>query len=318
MKPLKPITLTLAQFKQERIVLESFVHPGDEVIVARQADFGRDGYEQPLPPDGTRAWVVGHTTYFNFVGHNNGHLEPGVYRRHGHAVYQYFDAEGKQQFGHLNPHQLIFADPLIEKHQDRREGPIWDMYHDGTRVADLPETSVMVGDIVKVSGRVAASFRQWDGLARVDGVEYHWNSIMDQFDPNGTGLYRLTPIEGGFTTTANESEVALHERGNYYWNLHDKSKLKFADLKEKAGFYKSIGKSVELRNPASGNYAWGLDEALDYLSQGRGAGFVNPIALFGARPNGFVHLFDFPDLPALAKEIREETLRGFDRTVPTT
>ena len=313
---MKPLILTKAQDQQTRVVLGEFLAMGDEVIVCRNTRDPESLHYTKLPPDGTRAWVVGFTTYFDFHGRVGRYdRKPGVYRRYGAPVFQWIDEAGNEQIGRLHTHHLIWADASLDPQKTRRDTEIWRIHDKGVFVRDLPETPVIEGDIVQLADHFKGHFP--NDVARVEGIDYSWDGSMDQFngDP-AANIYRLTPLEGGFTMNLNANAFVLKERGNYYWYEHDPSQMKFADLKDKASFYKSVGLSEELRNPHSGNYAWSLHEALDYLSEGKGAGIVkhgNPFAPLGAEPSKTVHLYDFPTMPDLAKEIREATLHGFNR-----
>ena len=112
---MKPLILTKAQDQQTRVVLGEFLAMGDEVIVCRNTRDPESLHYTKLPPDGTRAWVVGFTTYFDFHGRVGRYdRKPGVYRRYGAPVFQWIDEAGNEQIGRLHTHHLIWADASLD------------------------------------------------------------------------------------------------------------------------------------------------------------------------------------------------------------
>lgn len=314
------IELTEEQKQQKRIVLDAFLVAGDEVIVLR-SKHGDTSYDH-LPPDGTRAFVVGHSTYFRHVDRaTRMGRKPGVYRGWGASICQ-FEENGKKVFRHLCPHSLIFADTTIDPQATRREGTYtWEMCHDGVYIGGLPELPFYEGDLVSVDATLLSIFP--DGEARIENIEYAWMADASDKPLEDRLIYRLMPVSGGFTTNAAGRHLQLKERGLFYHyeqtpDLIDQ--FPYKDLFEKARFFMAVDKAVQMKNEKAGNYGFTVEEAEEMLRAGKGAFISSHIF---TRPNtwaqrgrptnemGPVWLYDIPEYPELAAQCRELTLKAF-------
>lgn len=297
---------------------DRFLMKGDVLIVSNNPSSKSERSDISQYPDGTKLQCVGfieYTTERDFGGITS-EKPRGVYLNRGAALYRVEGGDVDSEPFTYSYSQLVSPSSHIDP-KKRMSSVEWKTEKEPVRIGDIPEREFVIGDWVgfKDGSCVNSGFS--------DGALYdHCEVASTSTTPEGENLFdvRVFQIDSRGKVEAADSrsyiagdQLELVARGNYYWWLHDKSKIRFNSLAEEAAFYAGLGECVQVRHPSTGLYdPYSLDEqelALDMIRRGEIAVLRSAGGLFGAI--GGVTGWRYPNLPDLERRLREETLRGF-------
>lgn len=295
--------------KPDRIISEQYLRPGDFVAYHFVEADDDDGYTKRQYPNGHQFVVTGHSEYLDHVPINRSTLArpAGVYKRFGRVFLR--DAITDQPIKEtISPHYLVFVDPEVKKADRRLECHTVRMCQTGERISDLPALPYEIGDRV----RWLDKDRFGDGLgrgevAKIGNINYHYIGLFCSDEVTPMPLYDIVFPQGGQTSVRPE-DIELVERGNYYHWQHDRTQLKFESLAEEASFYKSLGFSEEIRNPATQFFSWSQREAVEAIRRGEACAYrVSTVPFSGAK---CISVIAFPTMPELHARLRAATMEG--------
>ena len=223
---------------------------------------------------------------------------PGVYHCNGSVSVWLSD-------GRIVPGD--YSIEMIDKDEERRRSVAMRdengvLHAKQVRLGDLPPTKFWEGDEVRVHFPNNEYAEQKMTIGRID------YSFMHKRRDNGSPwpFYDINLAQGG-TTSAEESWIELVERGNI-WKYYHNEPLSFIDLKEEAHFFRLIGQTEEMRNPANGIYRWTKEEVLEAIKNGEVHGFFIKGFIFGRGLH--IHAMRFKN-EELGKRVAQATLEGF-------
>ena len=275
-------------------MINQLIRVGDVVIITIEGESRAWGYN-PCP-DGTRATVLGFTEihYGRLSGVG---LPPGVYANRSWVKLRLDDGrEHTEYHGRLAladaaeyERRLVAFRAHQQEHPDDRGEEF---------LRELPETPFWEGDIVRV---------------RMDGPEYYvvvhidYANLAAATAQGPHPAYRIRHHVFGHELTVAADDVLLFERGRVWKFFHDEP-ITFRDLKEEAEFFDRLGHTDEVRNPASGLYAWAINEVLAAIRDGIAHGFTVSSGFFGTGPGISGKRFRNAELGA---RVAAATLAGF-------
>lgn len=166
---------------------------------------------------------------------------------------------------------------------------------DGKFLRELPETAFWEGDKVRHCGvEVVVQYIEYQciGARRTDGSPMPIYSVK---------------YPAGYSRIAGDDELTLVERGNLWKHYHGEP-VSFSSLEEECIFNAMIGLEEELRNPATGNYAWTKDQVLEAIRSGAAHGMKMSSGFFGTTPSPYAVRFKNEEL---GRRVAEATLAGF-------
>lgn len=292
-----------------RAVIGSYnVKIGDTVRVDLSLLDSESRHYYKGPPDGTELTICGFRQCDRYYGPTErlylDGREPGLYRSYGKPIGQY-EVEVEGRYGNSRETKYVQLDTHAIRLINREQTPDVrasqeHLFNKGWRIDDLPQVPFYPGDMIRakpdsrtVSGNSVEEFVGKDPV-RVENVEWHWDNMPVRIELNGGG-----------TTSTDPENFDLVERGNYYWWEHDRTKLKFKDIREETAFYYSLGMMHQLRSPKTGNYRWGQKEAFRACLEGVGDVVKDSGSFFGS--SNFPTLYKFDDsLKDLADRCRAE------------
>lgn len=268
----------------KNIILNCFMKIGDRVKM-NWTDTS-DGWDtRERKPNGTCGVVVGFHEYFVYYDVSNANGKKfGKYRCNGNPYVLWDDGESEI----VSPHDICFEDPYYVH-------PVVDseyckLFQTEAFVEDLPTLPLMVGNHLLLGGE---RFNQHTNVSWFNQpmviVGIDWNHVGTKCNDGITDypIYRITPTDGtgGQTNVRFEDIVSCDPTSGNYWAwLNDKSKLSFRDLQDEVSFYKSLGKVIQVRNPATGNYGWQLEQVTEAIKAGTVDLLSSSGSLFGSTP----------------------------------
>lgn len=283
------------------------------VICKENRDWGYNPCE-----DGTEATVTGFST-ITYGRINNFGYGPGVYVNHAWITVKTDDGkEWSEWSGRLT---------MVDEEEYKRRVAVWrekggmGCKEYKTKLRDIPETEFYEGDKVACA-EIQNRWEYMEGgspkYLRIANIHFEYmkeDGTMQKCNDGVTDmpLYDVSPEDStGCYTSTRPDDLTLIERGNVWKWFHDEP-LSFKDLSEEASFYRAIGRTEEVRNPASNNYAWTKDEILDAIRDGRVHGFSvsGPLFGFAQGPEDLHHhAIRFLD-EEVGKRVAAATLEGF-------
>lgn len=281
------------------MTLTELLEVGDEVVFKVDSERRRwmDTYKDV--PDGTKGIVCGfidsiiYERRVRVLG-----TPPGVYHRKGAASVWLPD-------GRVIPGD--YSIEMVDKEEEKRRDATLRDEHGiirtpQVRLGDLPETKFWEQDKVRVRFPYDHTVHDMT-VCQIDYESMH----SHRNDGSPWPFYGVNFREGG-QTNAEEAWIELIERGNV-WKYYNNQSLSFADIKEEAMFFKSVGNAEEVRNPANGLYSWSLEEVLEAVKTGQVHGFLDGVgSLFGSASH--ISAIRFKDLD-LGRRVARATLEGF-------
>jgi hypothetical protein len=281
---------------------------GDRIVFNMDRET-RGWHGRGVPDDGAVGTIVGKTRFIRHesrTGVGRAFREPGIYEQDGTSILR-FDGADEDVQGWNN--YINFADPITE--QQRRDEWInheikctiarGDYFRNSVRIGDLPDTPFWEGDRVTVAGERREYFI-------VQGISYGgWGP--QKADCYNLSAYDLVTGQSAYSTSRGLESLTLESRGNVWREAHGEP-LVFSSIAEETGYAESVGRTTEVRNPASGIYSWTKDEALDAIEAGIADGFTMPMVPFANHRTISMRRFHDRDL---GERVRAETLKGFDR-----
>jgi len=272
---------------------------GDEVIM--NMDKEARGWGRKGPADGTKGTVMGFWEYFTTENYNQGFCKPGIYRGNGAALVKW--ETGEVDF---DQHDLAIPKDLYEER--KKDTAYVNAFTEKVKVFDLPNFRFMVGNKVAVT-----NYDMENGTITAIDFEDIINLRTGELKPEEAWrknhIIKVDFDKGGTVRVA-ASDLVFLEYGNYWAYLNDKSELKFKDLQEEARFYRSLGKVTQLMNPATEDYSWTIEQAVEAVRKGEADLIGTAGSFFGSTPFPIVFKFD-EDLADLAARCRAEIIKGF-------
>jgi hypothetical protein len=293
-------------------MMGSLLRAGDAVTITIEKESREWGYN-PCP-DGTAATVVGfeETYHGRILG-----LAPGVYANEFWVRLRFADGKESTEFaGRIELTDKEESERRVAAYREalRLDPDYWK--NSRQRLRDLPGTpfwemdwvrAARTSGVVSIYERMPPSCRP--EILQVVGIDYH-HLATKCLDGSKFPAYRISSKVGaGWDTSASEDDLVLEERGPV-WKHYHKEPLSFPSLREEGNFFDWIGEADEVRNPASGLYAWTKEEALEAIRKGIAHGFSASNGLFGDGP--YISVKRFKD-PGLGARIAVATLEGFGR-----
>jgi hypothetical protein len=249
------------------------------VVVAKIGKENREWGYNPVP-DGTRGVIQGFGEIPYGRTNNFGH-KPGIYTNKSWCDVLF---EGKDETINISLFHL-----RDENGGYLNEGFFRDENEEPIRA--LPDTPFWEEDIV-----------------RYDGEECIVVSVDYRYDDARYNLSDKIPAGWGHSMV-HPDLITLLRRGNVWKYYHDEP-ITFESLEDEANFFKRIGHTIEVRNPANNLYAWTLNEVLDAIEAGIADGFAVSHGIFGV--GGLNHVaFKFVGHDDLAARTRTKTLAEF-------
>lgn len=149
-------------------------------------------------------------------------------------------------------------------------------YEDGNFLRELPETPFWEDDIVR-DIKTKKEFK-------VVRIEYKVNyEIANTGIACNLNIFVLSDDFGsGWEQGYRENELELVSRGKI-WKYYHNEPIEFSDIKEEGNFYKRIGECEDVRNPATNNYVWTLEEVLQAIKDGIVDAFYMSSGIFGTK-----------------------------------
>jgi hypothetical protein len=292
-------------------MIESVLQVGDEVVITIPQENREFGYN-PCP-DGSRATVLGFGE-IDYGRINNMAKAPGTYLNRAWTKvllengHRYTEYTGRLQMTDRDMYRR-----RVSEWQSRRESG---EAENEEFLRDLPDTPFWEGD--KVSIR-----RTHPAVTSVYGpesptttepkelvvVRIRYRYLTDtRHDGSQYPAYHVSDKLGGdWDTTVSEQEMTLMERGNVWRHFHGKQ-VTFADLREEANFYVTIGQTCDVRNPDNGLYRWTKDEVLGAIKNGIVDSFMMGGGMFGS--TGHIQAIKFRN-EDLGRRVSAMTLEGF-------
>jgi hypothetical protein len=261
-------------------------------------------------PDGTVATVIGFgESTWGRVG--NCGLKPGTHLCRSAVKCRLED--GRVETASSVNVELQDSEEYARRKAGYKYDPDKDRNADWLR--DLPETAFWEGDVVRFKNPCKdVRFGEVHPTKRViQRVNYH-HMTQTCNDGSPYPFYDVSDsLNGGWHCSAKEQDLELVERGNVWKHFYGEP-LTFADLKEEANFFTSLGHTTEVRNPANGLYKWTLEEVLQGIRDGIVHGFTMGGGWFGSAPSICATRFHNEEL---GRRVAAETLKGFpDEPIP--
>ena len=300
----------------EKVILSRYLYIGDRIAM-EASDESRSYNTDSVKgiPDGTQGTVVGFYRYKQAYGPDERYLLkgpnmgiPGIYEGNG-ATYVLWD-NGIANRPSL--HDVVFVDKALNEIR-RKDSEYHKAFEVMVKISDLPKLPYMIGNIVLLKPGTI-SFGENGRYVRINRIDYLKAKDFCNDGVTPFPIYGICPADAtGPSTSVRADDIErLINPGNYWrWENDQRDKLVFKDLQEEAGFYSSLGFSEQLRNPATDNYRWTLEEAVDVIEAGNADVIKDSGSWFGSTP--FPTLYKYHDLPDLSRRLREETLKGFNR-----
>lgn len=249
-------------------------------------------------PDGTEGVIIGFYEALSYTGRIGSRInEPGVYHRRGAAIVWLPDGQ-KYQTG-TSELELVDREEndrrLAEFRALQKSDPNWHE-KEYTRIGDLPELPFWEGDVVRDD--------HW-GEVEINRIDYHQIG-QKRNDKSPMPIYGVKLKDGG-TSVCQNNEPQLVSRGNV-WKYYHKEPLSFGGVEEEAAFYTWIGRTKDIKNPRTDNYAWTKDEVLAAIKRGDAHAFQVTSGLSRSLP--FERAIRFID-EDVGERVRKATLEGF-------
>jgi len=287
--------------KDNRVILECFLRIGD-TIVSQNSDSSKE-YRTITVPDGVKGVVIGFHRYKRAIGRNEvrSNRPVGIYEQNGAVCVKWETGETSTP----SCHDIAFID---DETKDMRaaDSVYRKAFKEALYLSPLPEVSVYEGDTIRIQRR-----NEDNAEVVITRIEYLDKDRLCNDDATQYPFIQVMCVEEGWRSSTNLADIVTFlKRGNYYWYEHDKTRMEFKDLNDEAGFYRTLGFAEEVRNPATGNYRWELDQLLEAIKNGEIDAISTSGSLFGSVP--FSTAYRWPTMPELGKRLREQTLAGFE------
>lgn len=269
--------------------------PGDIVTATTKQSSPR---VRRTPPDGARLEVLSLVYSKIDVGRiNRLGREPGIYRVPLGVLAQ--DATGAQF--QLLRHEASLPDAELKLRMDalRDEYGVYQA-PPRERIAELPETPLYELDQV--------IFRSRD--QPLNGTVASIDYLQIGEDTRSGHPYPAYTVEvaPGTTMSISAGDVISHTRGPVWKHLHNE-RITWPNIEAEAKFFAvQMGHSTHLRNPASRNFAWTIDQAVEHLRAGDADLITGASSLFGEPGMICVHRVHDRDL---ASRIRQHLLESW-------
>jgi hypothetical protein len=283
---------------------------GDEILVYIPAENRANGYNPCA--DGTRGTIVGFGETLEGWANLWG-KKPGVYTDYSYSTVRTED--GKQFDVSSSYVELPDEEETKRREKEVRENNNGVITAPSIWLRDLPETEFIEGDIV-----TSPTFRSRPNdfpNCRAAIYMVNYRNIGGFCSDNITPLpiYSVTSerwLDCGWSLMNNheeETHFRLAERG-LVWKYRHNEPLDFPDVETHARFLSRLGETVDVRNPASGNFAWTIEEATEAIYSGIGHSITVSNGLFGLTRRPFVVRFKDE---VVGEAIRQLTMKGFPR-----
>lgn len=244
----------------EVMLLHDILEVGDRVVFSVDRERRRQTNDFDGIPDGTEATVCG---FYNAIMYEPRYnvltKDPGVYHTKG-AVYLLL-RDGRSINGGNCDIEMIDTEEQKRRDAAARDSNGCFVGSRYTHLGDLPETRFWETDKVRVNlpdGEVQEMF--------IQGIDYHFMHKTCN-DGSPFPFYRVEPKPNSYLNNVKDSWMELIERGPV-WKYYHGEPVEFSSAKEEAEFLVTIGKTKEVRNPASNLYDWNKEEALEALKDG--------------------------------------------------
>lgn len=268
----------------KNIILDCFMKIGDRVEM-NWTDTSEGWDTRQRKPNGTRGTVVGFHEYFRYYDISEARGKRcGKYRGNG-SPYVLWD-DGTSEI--VSGHDICFEDRFYV--HPNIESDYCKLFKMEAFVDELPALPYMVGNHLLLGGERFSSQdgNSWFSRPMVI-VAIEWYHLGTKCDDGITDYpvycVRSANGEGGQTNVSlADIESGDPTSGNYWAWLNDKSRLAFRDLKEEVAFYMSLGKIKQVRNPATGDYGWQLEQVSEAIKAGTVDLLASSGSLFGSSP----------------------------------
>jgi hypothetical protein len=273
---------------------------GDIVAITIPKENREWGYN-PCP-DGTQAEVVGFGRIAYGRTDNFGH-PPGIYENRAWIKLMFKDGRLHTEYaGRLS---------LLDSEEEVTRVTAWreiakEQYADKTRgyLEPLPDTAYWELDHVQATSPRYAHFKVDEYvITRIDYLRMDWQ----RKDGSPWPIYNIQPLNAHWDTSATEDDLALVRRGNVWRFCHDEE-LSFDDIKDEANFYRLVGRTTEVRNPATDKHDWTKEQALQAIKDGLAHGFSVGTIPIAETP--YISVVRFDD-ESVGRRVAAATLEGF-------
>jgi hypothetical protein len=286
----------------ERVILSKFTRIGDRLMMAVSSK--DDGWAKRDVLNGVEGTVIGIHRYEQYQGRIGVYRKPpGKYSRNGGAIVRWDNGV----FDTPSMHDVVFLDKTLR--DSRPEDTAYNEAFDiDQRIGDLPDLPFWEFDRVRLVPEHRAHWDDCDELV-VSHISYDYIGDMCNDGITQMPIYQVEPASlnrGRITVRPNDLE--LIERGNFWWWAHDKTKVKFDDLRSEVAFHKMSGMHTEVRCPQTGHYGW----PREHVYEGAKSGLIDVLStmagFFGAPPSAHGYKLHDPDLSFRANQA---LLEGF-------
>jgi hypothetical protein len=235
---------------------------------------------------------------------------PGLYEYNGSPIVRWDDG----QFDRPSLHDVILIGELLnaDRHERAGQKEYRKAFETPQFISDLPDLPFYEWDIIEPTDKSSYN----DGWSpsnkfRVINIDY---DRLGEFGNGGVtplACLSIEPVEGRRGSSyARIDEFKLSSRGNIYWWYHDKSKLKFEDIKEECSLHKTLGLMTEVKCDLTGHYGWPLEAVLPGLTNGSIDVIISHNGMFGSGPSMRGYKFNDREL---GERVRAVSIEGFTK-----
>jgi hypothetical protein len=270
-----------------------------------------EGWSKRKVVNGTEGTIVGIKRYQQTQSRVGLYkTAPGLYEYNGSPIVRWDDG----QFDTPSLLDIILIGDLLNKdrHERDNQAAYRDAFETPEFIADLPDLPFYEWDIIEPIDK--SSYRDgWSPSNKFRVINIDYDRLGEFCNDGVTPLSCLSiePVEGRRGSSyARIDEFKLSSRGNIYWWYHDKSKLKFEDIKEECGLHKTLGLMTGVKCDLTGHYGWPLEAVLPGLTNGSIDVIVSHNGMF--RSGSSMHGYKFNDRE-LGERVRAVSIGGFTK-----
>lgn len=286
----------------DRVVLSQLTRIGDRLLMAVSTT--DEGWSKRAVLNGTEGTVIGIHRYEHYQGRIGVyHNPPGKYCSNGAVIVRWDNGV----FDKPSMHDVVFMDKAL-KDSRLTEDAHNTAFGVAERIGDLPDLPFWEFDSVRLKPEHRAHWEDCDALV-VSHISYDYIGDMCSDGITPMPIYQVEPpsLNRG-RITVRPDDLELIERGNVWWWTHDKTKVKFVDLRDEVRFHKMIGLYTEVKCPQTNHYGW----PREHVYEGAKAGLIDVLSttagFFGAPPS--VHAIKLHDTD-LSARANKALIEGF-------